>query len=53
MRWISTGTAVAENPDEVEVRLKLSRRYDLCTDTDVFTTTLLTAKDTQDTVRWS
>ena len=44
---------IPENPDEVEVRLKLSRRYDLCTDTDVFTTTLLTAKDTQDTVRWS
>lgn len=44
---------IPENPDEAEVRRKLSRRYDLCTDTDVFTTTLLTAKDTQDKARWT
>lgn len=44
---------IPENPEEAEVRRKLSRRYDLCTDTDVFTTTLLTAKDTQDTARWT
>ncbi len=44
---------IPENPEEAEVRRKLSRRYDLCTDTDVFTTTLLTAKDTQDMARWT
>ncbi len=44
---------IPENPDEAEVRRKLSRRYDLCIDTDVFTTTLLTAKDTKDTARWT
>ena len=44
---------IPANPEEAEVRRKLSRRYDLCADTDVFTTTLLTAKDTQDNVRWT
>lgn len=38
---------------EAEVRRKLSRRYDLCLDTVVFTTTLLTAADRQDTARWT
>ncbi|MEZ5910329.1 MAG: hypothetical protein R3D31_16135 [Hyphomicrobiaceae bacterium] len=38
---------------EAEVRRKLSRRYDLCTDTVVFTTTLLTASDHADTARWT
>lgn len=41
------------NPEEAEVRRKLSRRYDLCSDTDVFTTTLLTAEDVKDTARWT
>jgi hypothetical protein len=44
---------IPENPEEAEVRRKLSRRYDLCIDTDVFTTTLLTAKDTEDIHRWT
>ena len=38
---------------EAAVREKLSRRYDLCNWTTVYTTTLLTAEDNQDTVRWS
>jgi hypothetical protein len=44
---------IPENEAEAEVRRKLSRRYDLCTDTVVFTTTLLTAEDRQDTARWT
>ena len=42
-----------ENPAEAEVRAKLSRRYDLCDDTEVFTTTLLTAADREDVARWT
>ena len=38
---------------EAAVRKKLSRRYDLCDWTTVYTTTLLTAEDNQDTVRWT
>jgi len=38
---------------EAEVRRKLSRRYDLCDATCVYTTTLLTAEDEKDTVRWT
>ncbi|MGZ0186662.1 MAG: hypothetical protein ACKVH0_01440 [Alphaproteobacteria bacterium] len=38
---------------EQEVRAKLSRRYDLCEDTEVYTTTLLTATDAQDSARWT
>ena len=38
---------------EAEVRRKLSRRYDLCTSTVVYTTTLLTASDHEDTARWT
>ena len=38
---------------EQEVRNKLSRRYDLCDWTTVYTTTLLTAEDAQDETRWS
>ena len=41
------------NPSEAEVRRKLSRRYDLCTDTVVSTSTLLTAEDRADTARWT
>ena len=38
---------------ETEVRDKLSRRYDLCDDTEVYTTTLLTATDRPDGARWA
>lgn len=38
---------------ETAVRDALSRRYDLCTWTLVYTTTLLTAADTQDQARWT
>lgn len=41
------------NPVEAEVRRKLSRRYDLCVDTVVYTSTLLTAEDRQNTARWT
>ena len=44
---------IPENATEAEVRRKLSRRYDLCIDTDVFTTTLLTAGDKKDEARWT
>ena len=39
--------------EEAEVRRKLSRRYDLCDWTVVYTTTLLTAEDREDTERWT
>jgi hypothetical protein len=38
---------------EAEVRRTLSRRYDLAEWTRVYTTTLLTAEDRRDTVRWT
>ena len=38
---------------EIQARKKLSRRYDLCDATSVFTTTLLTASDQVDEVRWT
>ena len=38
---------------EAEVRRQLSRRYDLCDWTAVYTTTLLTAEDTKDEARWT
>lgn len=38
---------------EVQVRDALSRRYDLCDDTEVYTTTLLTAADQPDQARWA
>lgn len=41
------------NEEEAEVRRKLSRRYDLCDWTLVYTTTLLTAEDRADAARWS
>ncbi len=44
---------IPQGTAESEVRRKLSRRYDLCTDTVVFTTTLLTAEDEGDEVRWT
>jgi hypothetical protein len=44
---------IPEGEDEAEVRRKLSRRYDLCDWTCVYTTTLLTAEDKDDLVRWT
>ena len=44
---------IPEGEAESEVRRKLSRRYDLCDSTYVYTTTLLTADDQPDEVRWS
>jgi len=38
---------------EAEVRRQLSRRYDLCEWTMVYTTTLLTAEDRKDDARWA
>ena len=42
-----------EGKDEAKVRDMLSRRYDLCDWTVVSTATLLTARDKQDTARWT
>ena len=42
-----------EGAAEIEVRRQLSRRYDLCDDTWVHTTTLLTAEDRADDARWT
>jgi len=44
---------IPQGPEEAEVRRKLSRRYDLCTWTVVYTSTLLTAEDREDTERWT
>lgn len=44
---------IPQGPEEAEVRRKLSRRYDLCTWTVVYTSTLLTADDREDTERWT
>ncbi len=44
---------IPEGDEETEVRRKLSRRYDLCDWTCVYTTTLLTADDNDDLVRWT
>jgi len=42
-----------QNDAEAEVRAKLSRRYDLCDWTTVYTTTLITAEDAKDEARWA
>ncbi len=39
--------------EEIITRQKLSRRYDLCDQTVVYTSTLLTSLDTKDDVKWS
>ena len=44
---------IPANEEEAKVRRKLSRRYDLAEWTRVYTTTLLTAEDREDTVRWT
>jgi hypothetical protein len=46
-------TKIPQGEQEVEVRRKLSRRYDLCASTYVHTTTLLTASDGVDSARWT
>ena len=46
-------TKIPASAAETEVRKTLSRRYDLCDWTTVYTTTLLTAEDASDEVRWS
>ena len=38
---------------EIAMRAAFSRRYDLCDSTVVYTTTLLTANDRQDSARWT
>jgi hypothetical protein len=44
---------IPQGAEETAVREKLSRRYDLCTSTWVYTTTLLTAADREDKERWT
>ncbi|MBL4721930.1 MAG: hypothetical protein JKY20_12480, partial [Alphaproteobacteria bacterium] len=44
---------IPQGEAETEVRRKPSRRYDLCESTSVFTTTLLNAEDSEDSVRWA
>ncbi|MGY8934978.1 MAG: hypothetical protein ACKVG6_02605 [Alphaproteobacteria bacterium] len=44
---------IPQGKAETEVRRQLSRRYDLCEATHVFTTTLITAEDNEDAVRWA
>ena len=44
---------IPQGKAETEVRRQLSRRYDLCEATYVFTTTLRTAEDNEDSVRWA
>ena len=44
---------IPANAEEQAVRDRLSRRYDLCDSTLVYTTTLLTAEDRDDAVRWT
>ncbi|MDG2285082.1 MAG: hypothetical protein P8N43_06100 [Alphaproteobacteria bacterium] len=42
-----------QGPAETKVRETLSRRYDLCDWTTVYTSTLLTAEDAEDNARWA
>ena len=44
---------IPQGNKEAKVRQKLSRRYDLCDWTTVYTTTLITASDEPDNIRWS
>ena len=44
---------IPNTPEEIVTREKLKRRYDLCEQTVVYTTTLLTALDAKDTINWS
>lgn len=51
--WERSKIPAGEAEAEAEVRRKLSRRYDLCDWTVVYTTTLLTADDREDMARWA
>jgi hypothetical protein len=44
---------IPQTADEARTRAQLSRRYDLCDWTVVYTSTLITAADAEDGVRWS
>ncbi len=44
---------IPQGEKETAVREALSRRYDLCSSTCVYTTTLLTAEDREDKERWT
>jgi hypothetical protein len=44
---------IPQGAAEAKVRETLSRRYDLCDWTTVYTSTLLTAEDTDDNARWT
>jgi hypothetical protein len=44
---------IPQGEKEAAVREALSRRYDLCSSTYVYTTTLLTAEDREDRERWT
>jgi hypothetical protein len=44
---------IPQGEKEVAMRETFNRRYDLCDSTVVYTTTLLTARDREDTVRWT
>ena len=44
---------IPRTPEEIITRQKLSQRYDLCDQTVVYTSTLLTSFDTKDNVKWS
>jgi hypothetical protein len=44
---------IPQGEKETAVREALSRRYDLCASTYVYTTTLLTAEDREDRERWT
>ena len=41
-----------ESEEEIEVRAKMGRRYDLCTWTSVYTTTLVSTSDRDDSDKW-
>jgi hypothetical protein len=44
---------IPQGEQEIAVREALSRRYDLCSSTCVYTTTLMTAQDREDRERWT
>ena len=44
---------IPQGEKEIAMRETFNRRYDLCSSTVVYTTTLLTARDREDTARWT
>ena len=44
---------IPQGATEIAMRETFNRRYDLCDSTVVYTTTLLTARDREDTARWT